>query len=142
MVNETKYLLDSDILIALLRDRTDKYGLRQKVLNAGVNNCYVSSISLSELNFGAYRMASERGMHEIAFIKSIFSILPYGQENSLAPELYGKIKNFLTASGSPVNDMDILIGVSALSEGYTMVTHNVKHFSRIPELKVEDWLEQ
>ncbi len=37
-------------------------------------------------------------------------------------------------------DSDILIGSSALAGGFVMVTHNTRHFSHIPHLKIEDWL--
>ena len=59
MVKSTKYLLDSDILIAMLRDRGDTTGLRSRALQAGLDNCFVSSISMAELYSGAYRMQSE-----------------------------------------------------------------------------------
>lgn len=137
MVKGGKYLLDSDILIAMLRDRRDTTGLRSKALQAGLENCFVSSISMAELFSGAYRMSSERGLHELAFVKTIFNIVPFGQNDS---EVFGQNKAILARSGTPLDDMDLLIGSIAVSQGYTLVTHNVRHFSRIPKLKVEDWL--
>ena len=133
-----RYLLDTDILIAMLRDRTDRTGLRAKALRVGLEHCFVSSISLAELYSGAYRMPSERGLHEAAFISAIFNILPFEPE---AAESFGRDKAFLDGTGMPLADMDLLIGASAKNGGMTMVTHNVRHFSRIPGLTVEDWLE-
>ena len=79
MVTEpAKYLIDSDILISMLRDTGDRTGLRAKALEVGLQNCYVSAISLAELSSGAFRMASDRGMFEVEFIKKIFNILPFG----------------------------------------------------------------
>lgn len=84
-------------------------------------------------------MASDRDLHEVAFIKSIFTIVPFGSNGEDA-EAFGRTKAMLYAAGCPLDDMDLLIGTSALVSGYTLVTHNIKHFSRIAGLNVEDWL--
>ena len=131
-----KYLIDSDILIALLRDREGKTGLRQKALDIG----FVSSISLAELSLGAYRMASERGLFEVEFVKGIFNIHPFGLKESADVECFGKNRALLYGAGSPIDDMDLLIGSSALAGDFIMVTHNTRRFSHIPHLKIEDWL--
>lgn len=140
MVKSTKYLLDSDILIAMLRDRGDTTGLRSRALQAGLDNCFVSSISMAELYSGAYRMQSERGLHELEFVKAVFGIIPFGAEGKNDFEIFGQSKAILSKSGTPLDDMDLLIGATALAHGLTLVTHNLRHFSRIPKLKVEDWL--
>lgn len=141
MVKQKKYLIDSDILIAMLRDKGDTTGLRSRALRAGLENCYVSAISLSELYSGAYRMQSERGLHEVEFVKTIFNILPYGTADGDDVEIFGKNKAVLSKSGTPLDDMDLLIGSTAMARGMTVVTHNVRHFSRISGLRVEDWLD-
>lgn len=133
-----KYLLDSDILIAMLRDRSDKSGLRSKALNVGLDNCYVSAVSVSELYCGAYRMQAERGLHEVSFIKTIFNILPFGESDEA--EVFGRDKSILACSGKPLDDMDLMIGATAKAKDMIMVTHNTRHFSRIPGLQVEDWM--
>ncbi len=140
MVEQKKYLLDSDILIAMLRDRAGRSGLRQKALEVGLQNCYVSSVSLAELASGAFRMASERGLFEIEFVKELFNILPFGL-NVSDIECFGKNRAILYGAGKPIDDMDLLIGSSALAGDFVMVTHNKQLFSRIPHLKVEDWMD-
>ena len=139
MVTEpAKYLIDSDILISMLRDTGDRTGLRAKALEIGLQNCYVSAISLAELSSGAFRMASDRGMFEVEFIKKIFNILPIGGNGEA--EFFGRNKAMLDGAGFPIADMDLLIGSSALAGGFIMVTHNTRHFSHIPGLAIEDWL--
>ena len=135
-----KYLIDSDILIVLLRDRDGKTGLRQKALDVGLQNCYVSSISLAELSSGAYRMASERGFFEIEFVKSIFNIHPFGLKESTDMECFGRNRALLWGAGIPREDGDLRIGSSSLAGDLRMGTHNPRHFSHIPHLKIEDWL--
>ena len=141
MVNHPIFLLDSDILIAMLRDRSDKTGLRSKALSVGLENCYVSAISVAELYSGAYRMQSSNGLQEVSFIKTIFNIIPFGESETDECESFGQDKAILSKSGNVLDDMDLMIGTTAKSHKMIMVSHNVRHFSRIPGLVVQDWLE-
>lgn len=135
-----KYLLDSDIAITILRDKKDRTGLRQKVLSVGIDNCFISEISLAELSSGAYKMASERGLHEVEFLKTIFGIIPFGGDKGASADVFGSTKALLESIGEPIGDMDLLIGSTAVASGLTLVTHNTRHFSRIPKINLEDWL--
>lgn len=135
-----KYLLDSDIAITILRDKKDRAGLRQKVLSVGIDNCFISEISLAELSSGAYKMASERGLHEVEFLKTIFGIIPFGGDKGASADVFGSTKALLESIGEPIGDMDLLIGSTAVASGLTLVTHNTRHFSRIPKINLEDWL--
>ena len=54
-------------------------------------------------------------------------------------EYYGKVKALLEAQGQRIDDFDLLIGVTALQNQFTMVTANVKHLGRIPNLNVVNW---
>lgn len=135
-----KYLLDSDIAITILRDKKDRTGLRQKVLSVGIDNCFISEISLAELSSGAYKMASERGLHEVEFLKTIFGIIPFGGDKGASADVFGSTKALLESIGKPIGDMDLLIGSTAVASGLTLVTHNTRHFSRIPKINLEDWL--
>ena len=135
-----KYLLDSDIAITILRDKKDSTGLRQKVLSVGIGNCFMSEIALAELSSGAHKMASERGLHEVEFLKTIFGIIPFGGDKGASADIFGSTKALLESIGKPIDDMDLLIGSTAVASGLTLVTHNTRHFSRIPKITLEDWL--
>ena len=54
---------------------------------------------------------------------------------------YAEIRHALTSKGIIIGDMDILIAVTALHYDLTVVTHNTKHFSKIPGLQCVDWVE-
>jgi tRNA(fMet)-specific endonuclease VapC len=45
----------------------------------------------------------------------------------------------LRKSGKPIDDIDLLIAGTAISNDLVLVTHNLSHFERIPELKILDW---
>jgi len=52
---------------------------------------------------------------------------------------YARIRTGLELSGKPIGNMDLLIAAHAVSQGMTVVTNNLKHFSKVPGLKVELW---
>ena len=54
-------------------------------------------------------------------------------------DLYAKEKARLRKAGTPVDDFDLLIGVTAVTHGLTMVTNNTDHFKRINGIDLEDW---
>ena len=126
------YLLDTNVLIAMFRDQ---HGIREAILKAGFENCIVSEISFAELLYGAHKAGYERHSHEISFIKNQFTLLPV----SCAIEQYALLRAQLESDGMRLDNFDLLIAASAIAEGLTLVTHNTRHFERIPRLKVKDW---
>ena len=53
---------------------------------------------------------------------------------------YGPLRQVLQAAGQPIGPLDMLIAAHALSAECILVTHNVREFSRIPDLTLEDWI--
>ena len=129
---ETKYLLDTNVLISMFKN---KGNVRKFIKETGKNNCFVSEISIAELFYGAAKGGRRENFKDIELVLQMFEVLP------IYPylESYGKIKALLEAQGQRIDDFDILIGVTALRNGYTMVTANVKHLSRIPNLNIVNW---
>jgi tRNA(fMet)-specific endonuclease VapC len=92
-----------------------------------------------ELRHGAIRTQSSGtlwGRIESQILERV-SVLEIRTEDAI---LAGDLLAHLWSKGKPIETEDVLIGASALSRGFTVVTHNVNHFRRIPGLKVEDWL--
>jgi tRNA(fMet)-specific endonuclease VapC len=65
-----------------------------------------------------------------------FVSLPF---NDQAATIFGNIRAQLTAQGTPIGGYDLQITAIALTNNLILVTHNTREFSRIPELKLEDW---
>ncbi len=58
------YLLDTDICIFLLKN---KHGIKGKITKAGIENCFISEITIAELTYGAYHSSgSQKHIKEIA----------------------------------------------------------------------------
>ena len=128
------FLIDTNILIYRLK----KLGnVNDNFLKYKDKQMSVSVISYGELIFGAMKSKSvEKNLETVNDIKSIFPIIDI---NCDIMKTFGEIKAYIQKIGKPVDDMDLLISATAISNGMTLVTHNTKHFENIPNLKLEDW---
>ena len=125
-----KYLLDTNIIVDHLRG---KKAIASDCLEAGG---VISVVTQAELFYGAYK--SKRPKHNLGKIKQMFADLKIEiqpLEESVLNQ-YGKLKTKLEGKGQRLDDFDLLIAATALSLDITLVTRNIKHFSRIPRLKI------
>ena len=127
-----KYLLDTNAVIALMKRQ---HGMQQRVLAAGLQNCAVSEITLAELYVGLFKGKDSRQKAEVDAVRRLFTILPI----TPAIECYAMNRAQLELNGTRIDDFDLLIGSTAIYHGLTVVTHNGRHFDRIPGIHVEDW---
>ena len=129
----SQYLMDTNICISLLKN---KYGIREKILSVDPKNCFISEITIAELYYGAAKgeRKSERAK-DVEFIASRFEILPIFP----ALALFGNLKAKLEAEGNRIDDFDILIGSTALVNNLVMVTDNIQHLGRLPNITIENW---
>jgi tRNA(fMet)-specific endonuclease VapC len=129
------YLLDTNILIALLRGRGD--GARTR-LRESSGRIGVSTITEMELEHGIERSSEpSRSRQAVDELLSLVDVLEF---DSLAAMHAGRIRAVLDAKGTPIGPYDALIAGHARSLGLVMVTNNVREFSRVPGLEIEDWL--
>lgn len=127
------YLLDTDILVFLKRG---KYDIQGRIERIGKSNIALSEISLAELYVGVYKGGYGDLEPILRFLSETFNVLPI----SSVIKTFAKIRASLESQGNRLPDFDLLIAATAIAGGYTLVTHNTRHFSRIPGLKVVDWI--
>lgn len=129
------YLLDTNICISILKD---KYGIREKVLDVSPKNCFISEITIAELFYGAAKSQRAEHFKDIDHIINMFKVLPVYP----SLRLYGKLKAELEQKGQRIDEFDLLIGATSITNNMTMVTSNTKHFERITGIYLENWMEQ
>ena len=129
-----KYLLDSDILFSMLRGQ---HGIQEKIYRIGLEKCRVSEISLAELYVGAYKRNDRKAFGQAEFTRENFELVPV----SGTIRTYAELRAALERAGRKLDSMDLLIAAAALEHRLTLVTNTVKHFSRIPGLAVENWIQ-
>ena len=127
-----KFLLDSCILIDLLRERVE---LQNKLIDLGITNCYIADIILAELYVGPYKSGSELAMRQVDWVEREFSCVLFGHSY----RTYARLRAVLEMKGQKIDNMDLLIASIALDNDLTLVTRNARHFARIPDLKLEIW---
>lgn len=99
-------------------------------------NCFISEITLAELMFGVENSEKkEKNQQALDDFLTGVKLVPIF--HSL--ELYAKEKTRLRKSGTPIDDFDLLIGVTSVTHNLTMVTTNTEHFKRISGIELEDW---
>ena len=132
----TQYLLDSNICIHFMKGRADVVDAIRKV---GWSNCHIAEISVAELLFGAECSANRDKNTELveAFLQNVH-IVPF----SVGIREFCKQKAQLRAKGELIEDTDLFIGAAAIASGYTLVTENVKHLSRLKGIQLENWIKR
>lgn len=129
------YLVDTDIMIYWL---TGAYPQVQHKMDTISNDrIFVSAITVAELYFGAYN--SSRTRENCVLLDNLIHelrVLPFDEK---AGAVFGQIKTTLKQNGQIINDSDLFIAATALSQKLTLVTNNEKHFGRIAGLAVENW---
>lgn len=134
------YLLDTDILSNLLR-RAPSTTLITRLASVPPEQQFTSSITLGELVYGAHRLKERTGVLLQRLDESLLPNLPVLPFDAAAARRYGEIRADLERRGTPIGDADMRIASIALDRDLTVVTANVRHFERVPDLAVENWLE-
>lgn len=129
-------MLDTNIVSHLLRFPTGPVNTHLRQLGEG-KGC-VSIIAVAELLFGARRRKSARLERDI---RAIFSVIPPVPFEEPAESTYADIRSMLEAAGTPIGPNDLLIAAHALSLDLTLVTANFREFSRVPGIRLENWLD-
>lgn len=131
-----KYMLDTNICIYIIKQKPEKVFERFKRLSVG--QIAISSITFSELYFGVQK-SQKQSQNEAALQQFTLplEILPYPEE---ASKVYGEIRSLLERKGTPIGPLDTLIAAHARYLGLTLVTNNLPEFSRVPKLRVENWV--
>lgn len=130
-----RYLLDTNIVIAISKN--------DPALAAWLGRCPASSIALSsvvlaELEYGIAKSA--RPDHNRKVFDAItrhFDVIEFGLS---AAQQYGTLRAELERRGQLIGPCDMMIAAHALAFDLTVVTDNVREFSRVQGLRIENWL--
>ena len=130
-----RYLLDTNILSDLIRN--PQGGIAERITRVGETSICTSIIVVAELRYGAEKSGSNKLSDRIELILSAIEILPM---ESPVDKVYGRLRHSLASKGLTIGPNDMLIAAHALEAGLTMVTANVREFSRVAGLNIENWL--
>lgn len=130
------WLLDTNTCIYIIKQKPVSVFERFKTIPPG--QIALSVITLAELEYGARKSAAvDKNLAALHLFSITFDILPFDYN---ATKSYGIIRADLEARGTPIGPLDMLIAAHASSLNYVLVTNNVKEFSRVNGLQIENWV--
>ncbi|MFM7886241.1 MAG: type II toxin-antitoxin system VapC family toxin [Pseudanabaena sp.] len=130
-----RYLLDTNIVSDLVKHPNGK--IAQRISEVGEICICTSIVVACELRFGAEKNGSPRLKLQVDQILELMAVLPL---ESPIEFHYAEIRSYLEREGIPIGANDLLIAAHGLALNLTVVTANVREFSRVPNLAVENWL--
>lgn len=122
-------MLDTSVCIELLRGTTPPKDLQKRIT-------FLSSIVETELWAGVFHVGGEKERIKLNLLLENIEVLPF---DSAAAQKTGQILAHLTGQGLPIGDFDTQIAGHALAAKLPLVTSNLKHFQRVPQLKIIPW---
>jgi len=133
-----RYLLDKNACIALINRKPSAVRTRLDRALAGNGDLFVSAVAAFELWYGVAKSAHQEanGRRVETFLAGPVNVLPFEEEDARSA---GKIRASLEAGGKSIGAYDVLIAGQALCRNLTLITANVREFSRIRGLMWEDW---
>ena len=133
---EQLFMLDTNILSALIKNPAGPASAHLATLD---NDAFCTSMIVAcELRYGVNKKASPMLTAKVEKLLAGLTVLPL--EGSVDVE-YARIRCHLEQHGQLIRHNDLFIAAHALSCGAILVTDNTREFSRVPGLRVENWLE-
>ncbi len=131
-----RYLLDTKILSHLIRNPSGVvFNHLESIFPA---TACTSIIVSAEIRFGLHKGTSKKLKIQAERVLEVLDVLPLEKP---VDEYYGKIRAHLNRKGEPIGGNDLLIAAHALSLNMILVSANAREFSRGPDLRLENWLE-
>lgn len=132
------YCFDTDILSAVLR-RDPPLHLVRRLAQLPAEQQFTTAITAGEMLYGSSKSGNPELTGRVRdVVLRAAEVLPF---DMAAAEIYGPLRARLESEGKRLAEPDLRIASIVLSRNLTLVTGNVRHFSRIPGLKVENWLQ-
>lgn len=134
MTDRTEFLLDTNACILYLNKKSPSI---EGQINNNFDKICLCDIVVMELFYGAYK--SQSMTKNLTNVRQFIQLFPVLEFNIQIAEMAGEIRADLAKKGTPIGAYDLLIASTALFFDKTVITHNVGEFSRVKNLKWQDW---
>ncbi|MDR2578177.1 MAG: type II toxin-antitoxin system VapC family toxin [Chitinispirillales bacterium] len=129
------YFLDTNICIHYLNDTS--FSVTRKIDSTDLESIKIPTIVAAELYYGASK--SKKRDYNLARYAQFVASFGVATFDHISSRIYGGIRAALEAKGSIIGGNDLMIAAAALAYGAILVTDNVKEFSRVDSLIIENW---
>ena len=133
-----KYMLDTNICIYLIKQQPRE--VIEKFKETIPGEIAISCVTVAEMMYGIGK--SQHKERNKSALESFLAPLEMVDFDFKAAQHYGVIRAHLEKMGTPIGAYDLMIAAHALSLGLILVTNNEREFQRIPDLIVENWVNQ
>ena len=130
-----RYMLDTDTCSYIMKRSND--AVLKRLAKVPVSDVCISVITKSELLYGVE--VSPRRRQDLAALNALLGYLEVLDFPDAAALHYAQIRADLKNTGTMIGANDLLIAAHARSLGLTLVTNNVREFSRVPKLTIDNW---
>ena len=132
------FIFDTDIYTNVMRKVPSKT-LLNRLKEVPRRDQFTTTITIAEVYYGVMKASNKTRLLKLFedVLLPRATILPF---DFSAAKKYGEIRSFLENQGTPLAHADLQIASISLSMNMTLVTGNVKHFQRVTQLAVENWL--
>jgi len=132
------YLLDTNAVVALLRDKPTRVRERYRQAEASGDYLALSSVVLFELWYGVAKSSQVPDNTERLriLLSGDLDLLDFDDEDARTA---GQARAAVEKNGTPIGAYDLLIAGQALRRGLTVVTANTSEFARVTGLSWQDW---
>ncbi len=135
-VTAPRYLLDTNVIIALMKDNPR---VTRRIQEAGTASLTLCAPVEAELWFGVARSDPQRQANNRQRLLTLLGWLPSLAFMGEATVQFGDIRAHLARLGTPIGPYDLQIAAIARAHDLTLVTRNVREFERVPGLRLENW---
>ncbi len=130
------HLLDTNACVQLLRNPSAS-NVAQRFAKTPPGRVALCSVVKAELFYGVERSSNpEQGYDRLEHFFESFDSLMFDDRAAVE---YGVLRRQLESQGQPIGPNDLLIAAISLANDLILVTHNTREFSRVPNLRLEDW---
>jgi predicted nucleic acid-binding protein len=131
------YCFDTDVLSVTMR-REPPLALVRRLALVPPAQQHTTAITVGELLYGAARVRRNDLVERVrALLTEAVTVLPF---DTAAATVYARVRRDLEEGGRPLGEPDLRIAAIALANDLTLVTGNARHFTRVSDLRVENWL--
>lgn len=132
------YLFDTDVITNIFKKKPSSF-LVHKLARLPKSQQFISSITISEIVYGAMK-STKPDFHLQNLEKILIPSVNIATFDTKSAFICGKLQAHLEKKGKPLALADLEIASIAISNDFTLISGNLKHFGRIKHLKLENWL--
>ena len=130
-----RYMLDTGICIYIIKQRPEK--VFDKFRECKIGQICISIITYAELQYGAQNSSKPR--ENLAVLNKFLGPIDIIEYNADAAIEYGRVRKYLKDNGMPIGGNDMFLASHVIAHDCIMVTNNVRHFSKVPNLELDNW---